>query len=379
MKLTFISNYINHHQIPFSEACYRQLEGEYAFVQTMPMESERREMGWSSDGENLPYVHCLYEKEAECRKLIMDSDILMAGWTDREDLILERLKSGRLTIRVSERIYREGRWKAVSPRGLIRKFQEHIRFRNKPVYLLCAGAYVAADFHLIGAYPSKMFRWGYFPATICYNEELWIGKKEQQIVQIVWAGRFISLKRPEYMIKLAIDLKKAGCRFHIHMIGSGELDDQIKALAEIGQVNEQITFTGFCAPEEVRQIMAGSHIHVFTSNHLEGWGAVVNEAMNSGCATVASGQAGAVPYLIEHGHNGMVFDNGDYDQMLSLVKYLIDHPDEREKMGRCAYQTITEQWNAEQAASSLISFARGLQNGEMVPAKAGPLSTAPLL
>ena len=47
--------------------------------------------------------------------------------------------------------------------------------------------------------------------------------------------------------------------------------------------------------------MEKSHIHLFTSNHLEGWGAVVNEAMNSGCAVVANREAGAVPYLIEHG------------------------------------------------------------------------------
>ena len=38
--------------------------------------------------------------------------------------------------------------------------------------------------------------------------------------------------------------------------------------------------------------MEKCHIHIFTSNHLEGWGAVVNEAMNSGCCEVANVQAG---------------------------------------------------------------------------------------
>ena len=37
MTITFISNYINHHQIPFSNACYTLLGEGYHFVQTQPM------------------------------------------------------------------------------------------------------------------------------------------------------------------------------------------------------------------------------------------------------------------------------------------------------------------------------------------------------
>ena len=121
MRVTFISNYINHHQIPFSNACFRLLGEDYHFIQTQPMEKERLEMGWSSQGEELCYVHCLYEQEEQCRRLVRDSDVLLAGWSGREDLVQERLNQGKVTLRVSERLYREGQWKAVSPRGLFHK------------------------------------------------------------------------------------------------------------------------------------------------------------------------------------------------------------------------------------------------------------------
>ncbi len=380
MKLTFISNYINHHQIPFSEACYKELGADYTFIQTSPMEAERLAMGWSEEGEKLPYVRCLYQEEELCRRLIMESDVLLAGWTDREDLIGARLQAGGLTVRISERLYREGQWKAISPRGLIRKYKDHTRYRKKPVYLLCAGGYVPSDFRIIRAYPGKMFRWGYFPPTMQYGEELWTTiKKNNGPIQIVWAGRFIPLKHPEYMIKLAEDLKQAGCLFHIHLAGSGEMEETLKQLADEQQVCEHITFHGFCEPEQVRKLMEESHIHVFTSNHLEGWGAVVNEAMNSGCAEVASGQAGAVPYLIEHGKNGLIFPDGRYDCMLEAVKFLLEHPKERERMGKNAYRTITDLWNAEKAAAELIRFLQELQKGNVIPAKAGPLSIAPVI
>ena len=34
VKAVFISNYINHHQIPFSNALYEQLGDDYHFIQT---------------------------------------------------------------------------------------------------------------------------------------------------------------------------------------------------------------------------------------------------------------------------------------------------------------------------------------------------------
>lgn len=108
MTVTFLSNYINHHQIPFSNACYELLGEDYHFIQTRPMEQERLSMGWSSQGEELAYVSCLYREEKKCRRLIRDCDVLLAGWSDREDLVQERLLAGKLTIRISERLYREG-------------------------------------------------------------------------------------------------------------------------------------------------------------------------------------------------------------------------------------------------------------------------------
>ena len=291
MTVTFISNYINHHQIPFSNACYELLGKEYHFIQTQPMEQERLSMGWSTEGEELPYVSFLYENEAACRKMIMESDVLLAGWSGREDLVEERLNAGKLTIRISERLYREGQWKAISPRGLFHKYKEHTRSRKKPAYLLCAGAYVASDFHLIHAYPEKMFKWGYFPEVKYYEkEQLRKMKLSDGQIHIVWAGRFIPLKHPEYMIRLAKNLKEM-TKFHIHMAGGGEMEEELKRLSWEYDVEDKLTFYGFQRPEKVRSIMEKCQIHIFTSNHLEGWGAVVNEAMNSGCAVVANVQA----------------------------------------------------------------------------------------
>ncbi|MCM1154023.1 MAG: glycosyltransferase [Roseburia sp.] len=379
MSITFVSNYINHHQIPFSEALYQKLGKDYHFIQTMPMEEERVAMGWGVDIGSLPYVRCLYEEEYECRKLIAESDVVLFGWTQRPDIEAERLDSDRLTIRVSERLYREGQWKAVSPRGLYAKYKEHIRYRHQNVYLLCAGAYTASDFHLIGAYPGKMFRWGYFPETRIYPKEIFAGLKEDGPLQIVWAGRFIPLKHPEYVVRLAGRLLQEGYDFRVHMLGSGEMEEDIKRQVSQAGLAERFVFYGYQAPGKVRDVMERCHIHLFTSNYLEGWGAVVNEGMNSGCVEVVNAQTGAAPYLIEHGVNGLVYPDDSYPEMEKLVLDLFANWPERKQMGAAAYQTILREWNAQHAADELLRFTQGLLKGDVVPAESGPLSIAPAI
>lgn len=377
MTITFVSNYINHHQLPFSNAMYERLGNDYCFIQTIPMEKERIEMGWSLDLKEVPYLRCLYEDEYECRKKIMESDVVLLGWTERKDIDTERLESGKITIRVSERIYREGQWKAVSPRGLAAKYNEHIKYRDKAVYLLCAGAYTASDFHLIGAYPDKMLKWGYFPETRIYDEKTLFSMKPQGPLQLVWAGRFIPLKHPEYVVRLAKTLSERGFDFRIHMLGSGEMEQEIIQQTKQVGLYEKFKFYGYTEPEKVRDVMERCHIHLFTSNYLEGWGAVVNEGMNSGCVEVANAQAGAVPYLIEHGVNGLIYPDDSYREMEKLVVDLFDGWEEKKHMGYAAYRTIADEWNAENAAERLLCFLRRLADGQFIPERSGPLSPAP--
>lgn len=380
MKTVFISNYINHHQIPFSDALYGKLGEDYHFIQTEPMEEERVQMGWSADPEKIPYVVLLEREEARCRKLLAEADLVLAGWSEREDLLTERLQSGGLVLRISERIYREGQWKAVSPRGLVRKWKEHTRYRRSPVYLLCAGAYVASDFALIGAYPGKKFRFGYFPELKKYEKEtLMANKPGDGCIHMVWAGRMIPLKHPEFAVRLAEELQRDGYRFHLHFAGGGELEAELKQAVREKGLKERVTFYGFQKPEEVRRIMERCHLHLFTSNQLEGWGAVVNEAMNSGCVVVANAQAGAVPYLIRDGENGFSYPRGAYRIFSDKVRALFAHPERIEEMGWAAYETIAGTWNAVHAADECLRFYENWKAGRIDPPENGPFSVSPVI
>lgn len=384
MQVTFVSNYINHHQVPFCEAMYQRLGRDYHFIQTQPMEEERIRMGWGENLDALPYLLLYYEKEEECRRLIAESDVVLFGGVEDESFIADRLQAGGLTVRLSERIYKEGQWKAVSPRGLVKKYQDHTRYRNRNVYLLCCGGYVASDFHIVKAYPNKMFKWGYFPKLVEYDiegllKEKRVRRETEGKVSLLWAGRFIDWKHPEHAIEAAAGLKREGYDFSLTMVGGGELAEKLKTMAREKNVEEEVMFAGFQKPEEVRVFMEQTDIFLFTSDYREGWGAVLNEAMNSGCAVVANCAIGAVPFLVKPDKNGLLYPNKRTDIFYDHIVGLIKQPEKMDMLGREAYRTIAEEWNAETAAEKLLIVLEGLLSGRAEFAEKGVLSRAPVI
>ncbi len=371
MKVTFVSNYINHHQMPFCGEMYQHLGEDFCFVQAEPMEEERVKMGWGAELSALPYLRLYYEQEAECKELIADSDVVLFGGVDDESYIVDRLQAGKLVVRITERIYKSGQWKAISPRGLRKKYIDHVQYRKAPVYLLCSGGYVASDFGLIKAYPGKKFKWGYFPETKEYDiDALMADKKKKREesgkVSLLWAGRFIDWKHPEYAIRLAERLKKEGYAFSLTMIGGGDLDETLRGMVRDLDLEDVVTFAGFQNPSAVRGYMEQADIYLFTSDYLEGWGAVLNESMNSGCAVVANCGIGAVPFLVKPGQNGLIYPNKNFEVFYGHDTKLIQDEDMMVRLGRSAYETIAKDWNAKQAASRLIVLLDHLMKDEII-------------
>lgn len=361
MQVTFVSNYINHHQLPLCRELIKYYNDGFTFLATDPMPQERKNMGWEVDESTLSFVRHQYEDEEAARKLLMDSDVVIFGGTMKEELIIERLQAGKFTIRYNERLYKEGRYKFISPRGLLKKYHDHVRFRKAPVYMLCAGAYTAGDYKMIGAYPNKLLNFGYFPECIEYENvhELRMAK-EGETIEVLWASRFIDWKHPKLMVQAACMLKEFESNVHVTMVGNGELLEEckgtVKEYEENNNTTVNITFIDSMKPSQMREIMRKSDIFVQTSDEGEGWGAVINEAMNSGCAVVAGFREGAAATLIKDGQNGLLFDERNFESLCRKLKLLITDTELRRRLADEGYKTIVNTWNAKVAVERLVEF-----------------------
>ena len=182
------------------------------------------------------------------------------------------------------------------------------------------------------------------------------------------------------VIHLAERLKKDGIDFELRIIGNGEMEKQLRTWIHQKQLEDCVHMLGSMSPEAVRDHMEVADIFLFTSDFNEGWGAVLNESMNSACAVVASHAIGSVPFLIDDGKNGFICKSSDENSLYERVAQLIEQPELREQMGKEAYRTLAELWNANTAAERFLALAQTLLDGESPDLfEEGPCSRARVL
>lgn len=368
MKVVFISNILNHHQYEFSEIIKKRCE--YYFIATSKAES----FGYQKSIEADYVIQWNEESKDLINDIIRKADVAIFGSCPQELRDL-RMKENKLSFVYSERLFKKGIWRRFWPKTAKALKNRFTVNKDKNLYVLCASAYLPYDLSLIKFPPQKCFKWGYFPSLKEYEkiDELIDAKKQHSIL---WAGRFIKLKHPEKVIQLGRILKKEGYRFEIKMIGDGPLKPSIEKMISRYNLSDNIKTIDSMQPDEVRLEMESSEIYLFTSNKKEGWGAVVNEAMNSACSVVVDHHVGSSPFLIESGTNGLIYD-GTVTDLHTCVTYLLNHPEIRKKMGKCAYEQISNLWNAKSAVERLLALSSALLKNSSLPEyKDGPCSKA---
>lgn len=389
MKIAFVSNYLSHHQIPFSDAISSIQGVRYSFIAVCAMDNERRTMGWRDIKK--PYEIRTYtdsESENRAKEIINDADVVILG-SAPDSYIIPRLKAGKLTFKYSERFYKQGLTYKNLPHAVMGAWLHHGRFQKYPLYMLCASAYTAGDAAIFHNYIGRTYKWGYFPEAKKYDVTDLMSRKlsvtsagwKHPQASILWAGRLIGWKHPDASIELAASLKEKGYSFKMSIIGNGEMEAKLRTMIYEKGLSDCVEMLGSMSPEEVRLHMEKADIYLFTSDFNEGWGAVLNESMNSGCAVVASHAIGSVPFLIQDGENGLIYENGNQKQFQERVECLLKDSEYRKKMGVKAYESIVDVWSADIAAKRFVALSQALLKNEPADnlfAK-GPCSRAVIL
>lgn len=381
MKVVFISNFLTHHQVPFCIEMQKRLGENFKFISTVKIFKWRLDLGFKDLDSEYDFVVKAYENEEtyeEAKKLTLESDVVIIGSTT-DDLLVERLKQDKLIFRYRARvfIFPDGFFKTVFSKEKLQLFyHRHIKFRkNENLYLLAANAYGPNDFEFLGLYKNKIYKWGYFLETNQYDIDKLIEQKEKnEKIEIIWVARFIKWKHPEVVLKLARSLKKQGYNFEIKMVGTGVLEEKIRQQVKKENLDDVVNVVGQVPSETVKEYMEKANIFIGTSDQNEGWGAVINESMNAGCSIVANRRMGSVPFLIQDGETGFRYNT--YQELEERVKQLIKDKNLRAKLGKNAYQYITQKWTSSIAAENIIELFDSIINKKQFNVTEGPASKA---
>lgn len=375
VNLVFQTVYLNSHQVFLSNEFFRLLPNRFKFIETLPEEGRGGRLG---DGKyDAPYVLRYYQgQDAErCKSAVAEANVILSGGIQNCGF---RPKMSQLIFRYSERPLKVGNSLLKYPIRFLR--WHYYNPHRKPIFLLCASAFTGADYARFGLFKKRQYKWGYFPKTRRYTNinQVFFSKA---VLNILWCGRFLDWKHPDDAVELADCLKATNMTFTLNIIGAGPMESELHQQVQERGLQECVKFLGAMSPEQVRDHMEQAGIFIFTSDRHEGWGAVLNEAMNSCCAVVASDAIGAVPYLIEDKKNGLVYHSGNVKELYEKVVELLRHPEWQRSLGEAAYHTIADLWNAEVAAKRFVSLAQAILDGEPSPDlyESGPCSRAEII
>lgn len=170
---------------------------------------------------------------------------------------------------------------------------------------------------------------------------------------IGFIGRFEKNKGIEILLSAFKELTKEYSNVNLIFRGEGKLRETIISFSSKFNLDKKIFVEEPNVDEE--DLYRGIDILVFPSTSMEGFGLVIPEAMSSGIPIVASDFI-QESLLIEDYITGIYFKNGDYLELASKLKLLIDNKGLREKINLNARKMIKIKFNLENVILSYFEF-----------------------
>jgi len=180
---------------------------------------------------------------------------------------------------------------------------------------------------------------------------------------VLFVGRLTRIKGVEHLVKAAdILINKSGYKDVIFLLVGPQtyagVDEPVNIEEMLSyikhhQMDGNIVLTGSVPLEAVRALYAASDIFVLPSL-AEGDPLVTLEAMASGKPIIGT-KVGGIPHHISDGWNGFLIDPGNEQQLADKIKYLIDNPEERKRMGANSRRYAEEEFDWSKVAERLLA------------------------
>ena len=143
--------------------------------------------------------------------------------------------------------------------------------------------------------------------------------------------------------------------------GSGPLENELHAFVS-GRSMRNVQMVGFQTGSAKAELIRNARAVIVPSECLETFGITVLEAYAARRPVIAS-DAGALPYLVEHGITGLVFERQNPAALCGKVLALASDGSAAARMGRAGWQRVKQKYGREAAARSLVEiFERAISS-----------------
>lgn len=211
------------------------------------------------------------------------------------------------------------------------------------VKFLSVGPWARQDFVQLGVRPDKLVDWGYFVSP-GGGERCRCGEAGNPL-RVLWVGRMLGWKRVDTLVRAVARIRET---VRLTLVGDGPEKGQLMRLAKAvgGRRMRTVEFSFLPRQplEKVRELMRQHDLYVLASDAQEGWGAVVNEALEEGMPVLGTYEAGASAAMLPRER---LFHAGDWKSLTGLI--------EKAAHGKLPPCAIGE-WTADAAAEKVLGL-----------------------
>jgi glycosyltransferase involved in cell wall biosynthesis len=145
----------------------------------------------------------------------------------------------------------------------------------------------------------------------------------------------------------------------LKILGTGPLEQDLKDYVRAKGIGN-IQFLGFKSGDEKWQLLRNSMCLVVPSEWYENFPVTVLEAFMAAKPVVAS-RMGGLPYIVDDGQSGLLFEAGKVDELVQKVQQLVHDPAGAVRMGACGRRLSETKYGPEQGYSNLMNVFSQVQ------------------
>ena len=257
-----------------------------------------------------------------------------------EGRICERCKDGTFLNAVVHRCYRDSYSASLIAASAI-SIGRHANVLDKVSAFICPTAFSKEKLIEAGLSEERIFVRSHFIDACHIQPSFGTGS------YLLYLGRLSAEKGLWTLVRALADMKNVGLK----IVGSGPLERELRSYIDEKRLNH-IELLGFKEGADKWELLLNSSFLIIPSEWYETFGLVVLEAYSAGKPVIGS-NLGGLPFVIEDGLSGLLFQPGNSDDLREKVSYLLNRPDEAERMGRRARQLIDTKYHPDEGYRNL--------------------------
>ncbi|MGA7753676.1 MAG: glycosyltransferase family 4 protein [Candidatus Sulfotelmatobacter sp.] len=137
----------------------------------------------------------------------------------------------------------------------------------------------------------------------------------------------------------------------LKIVGTGPMEQELRDYIRDKKL-QNIEVLGFKSGAEKWDILRNSFCLVLPSEWYENFPISALEGFMASKPVIAS-RMGGLPYIVEEGKSGLLFESGNAGELAGRIQYLADRPEEAMRMGACGRHLTETKYGPEQGYSNL--------------------------